>query len=242
MSRKEKIRFLVLRTIGNFFILFTIFGFLATFGPALYFEVHFRIANAFGVKYTVQNQKVSDSFGQVLARQKARDAGQNSADLFGAILNNQHTQVLVPPSTEFSLIIPKIGASEAVTENVDPSDPNAYLPVLQHSLAQAKGSAFPGMNGNIYIFAHSTDNFWDVGRYNAVFYLLKDLKPGDQVIVYFQSKRYNYTVYDSKIVDTDQVGEINANIGSGERLTLQTCWPPGTSWKRLLVYAKPSGS
>jgi len=28
-------------------------------------------------------------------------------------------------------------------------------------------------------------------------------------------------------------------MGQGERVILQTCWPPGTAWKRLLVFATP---
>jgi len=43
------------------------------------------------------------------------------------------------------------------------------LPILQKGIAHAQGSVFPGMQGNIYLFAHSTDNWWNVGRYNAVF-------------------------------------------------------------------------
>jgi hypothetical protein len=41
-----------------------------------------------------------------------------------------------------------------------------------NGVAHAKGTVFPH-KGNIYLFAHSTDNWWNVGRYNAVFYLLK---------------------------------------------------------------------
>ncbi|MBI3282683.1 hypothetical protein HYZ70_01240 [Candidatus Curtissbacteria bacterium] len=32
----------------------------------------------------------------------------------------------------------------------------------------------------LYLFAHSTDNFWDAGRYNAVFYLIKNLVRGEE--------------------------------------------------------------
>jgi LPXTG-site transpeptidase (sortase) family protein len=79
-----------------------------------------------------------------------------------------------------------------------------------------------------------------VGRYNALFYLLKDLTIGDKVIVYFQDVRYNYTVVDTKIVDpTDVSYLVDAQKSPDETLIMQTCWPPGTTWKRLLVFAKP---
>ena len=116
---------------------------------------------------------------------------------------------------------------------------NEFLPVLQNGVAHAKGTVFPGMKGNIYLFAHSTDNFWDVGRYNAVFYLLKDLKPGDDIVIFFENQRYNYVVTELKTVDPQDISYITkANTGK-EQLILQTCWPPGTTWKRLLVFAEP---
>ena len=85
--------------------------------------------------------------------------------------------------------IPKIGANAEVFPNTDPINQVEYLAVLRKGVAHAKGSAFPGMNGNIYIFAHSTDNFWDVGRYNAIFFLLFELKKDDDVVVFFQDRR-----------------------------------------------------
>jgi len=53
MTRKEMLRFFILRTIGNFLVLFAIFGIVATFGPALYYEVSFKVAEARGIHYVV---------------------------------------------------------------------------------------------------------------------------------------------------------------------------------------------
>jgi len=242
MTRQEKIRFLVYRTIGNFFILLTIFGFLATFGPVFYYEAQFKISNLIGVRYKVAGDNVPD-FGQILDRRRAL-ADKNSVEnasqgLLNAMVSGEKEQILVPPNTEFSVVIPKIGASEKVSINVDPSNEKEFQEVLKYSVAHARGSAYPGLNGNTYLFAHSAATFWDVGRYNAVFYLIKDLESGDDITVFYRNKRYNYKVYDKKIVEADEVQYVNANVGSGEVLTLQTCWPPGTAWKRLLVFAKP---
>ncbi|EKD57710.1 MAG: sortase family protein, partial [uncultured bacterium] len=140
--------------------------------------------------------------------------------------------------TEFNILIPKIGANAKVFPNIDPSDENAFLPVLREGVAHSRGTVFPGSAGNIYLFAHSTDNFWDVGRYNAIFYLLKDLSPGDEIVMIYQGTRFNYTVTRSAIVDPDDVSFITEAQGGPEQLILQTCWPPGTTWKRLLVFAK----
>lgn len=229
-SKGEIIRLLIVRTFGNFFILFTIFGFGMTFGPALYFEALYRVSSAKGIQFAVAN-----------TTQAQTQSAQNGTTLLDAVLSGRREQILIPKSTEFSIVIPKIGASAQVSPNVDPSNEKEYLPVLQKSVAHAKGTAFPGMNGNTYLFAHSADNFWNVGRYNAVFYLLYNLEKGDEVTVFFQNVRYNYVVYDKKITSPTDVSYLSANIGKGEMLTLQTCWPPGTTWKRLLVFARPKG-
>lgn len=250
MQKKEVLRYLVLRTIGNFLVLFMVFGFFATFGPALYYEVLYRYSTAQGIRFAVaQTQaqvQTTSELGKVLERYKTESqqnvqtpTSDSGGGLLSAILSGKKEQILLPKSAFFSVVIPKIGANEQVTPNVDPSNEQEYLSVLQHSIAHAKGSAFPGLNGTTYLFAHSADNFWNVGRYNAVFYLLKELSVGDDVVVFYLNKRYDYTVYDSKIVEASDVSHLASNIGQGERLILQTCWPPGTSWKRMLIFAKP---
>lgn len=243
MRNKEFVRFMIFRTIGNFLVLFTIFGFAATFGPAVYYEASYRIARIKGVKYVLSFDIQTSSeteLGKLLKKYRSQNQTQPaSPSLFRDILAKGNQQILVPPNADYSLVIPKIGASQKVAKNVDPSNKDEFLPVLSHSIAHAKGTAFPGMNGTIYLFAHSADNFWNVGRYNATFYLLKDLETQDEINVFFQGKRYNYYVYEKKIVDAEDVEFVEAGIGQGERLILQTCWPPGTAWKRLLVFAKP---
>ncbi len=245
VNKKAVVRFMIFRTLGNFLILFTIFGFLATFGPATYYEITYRIAKARGVKYVlaqdISNNSTTTELGKLIEKYREEGKAQPQRPEFGEVLSNAKEQVLVPPSAEFSIVIPKIGASEAITANVDPSNKDEYLRVLQHSIAHAKGTAYPGVNGTTYLFAHSADNFWNIGRYNAVFYLLKELEPGDEIFLFFQGKRYNYEVYDKKIADAAEVQYVDAGLGQGERIILQTCWPPGTDWKRTLVFAKPRG-
>ncbi|MCL4353118.1 sortase [Patescibacteria group bacterium] len=235
MTKREIIKFLILRSIGNFLVLFALFGVGATFGPTLYYEALFRLSQARGVHYTVEQPAVRSSLGQVL---KSRGTAPK-LDLADVLSGNKE-QVLTPIDTQFDILIPKIGANARVFPNVDPSNSHIFLPILQKGVAQAAGSVFPGMNGNIYLFAHSTDNFWDVGRYNAVFYLIKDLVPGDGIVIFFENQRYDYTVTGSRIVDPSNVSYLlDSQKQNRQQLILQTCWPPGTTWKRLLVFASP---
>lgn len=232
MKKSEVIRFLILRTIGNFLVLFAVFGIVATFGPAFYYEVSLKVVEARGVRYVI---------AVVPKVQAPAFKNQNTGvSNFAQVLAGPKVQELIPSDTDFSILIPKIGASAKIFPNVDPSDPNRFLPILMQGVAHAAGSVFPGMNGNIYLFAHSTDNFWDVGRYNAVFYLLKDLNKGDEVVIFYKNQRYNYVVQKTQIVDASNVSYlVDSQKQNTQQLILQTCWPPGTTWQRLLVFAVP---
>ncbi len=223
MTRSEAIKFVILRSIGNFLVLLTLYGFAATFGPVLYHEAVFQVNKARGIQYTVaqtqdEAREVSKNFGDVLASQR---------------------EVLIPQDTTFGIVIPKIGANAKIFPNVDPTDEKQFLPILKQGVAHAKGTVFPGMNGNIYLFAHSTDTWWSVGRYNAVFYLLKELSVGDDVVVFFKNKRYDYKVSESLIADPSDVSFLINSQRGPQKLILQTCWPPGTAWKRLFIIATP---
>jgi len=232
MQKKEIIKFLIFRSVGNFLILFALYGVIATFGPALYYEASFRISQIRGIKYTVAAESETSPLGELLKKQRNQGGG------LASVLIGPREQILRPIDTEFNILIPKIGANAKVFPNIDPSDENAFLPVLREGVAHSRGTVFPGSAGNIYLFAHSTDNFWDVGRYNAIFYLLKDLSPGDEIVMIYQGTRFNYKVTESRIVDADDVSFITEAQSGEEQLILQTCWPPGTTWKRLLVFAK----
>ncbi len=237
MEKKEIVKFLLFKSLGNFLLLFAIFGVFATFGPSLYYEVRFRVIQARGITFDVPQE--TSAFGE-LADQQAGGERPSEGDVsFGDLLTGNKQLPLTPSDIEFSIVIPKIGATSKVIPNVDPSDRDKFLPALQEGVAHAQGSVFPGLSGNIYLFSHSADTFWNVGRYNAIFYLLKDLEEGDEVIIFFAGERHDYVVTGSRIVDPADVSFItNAQVGE-EQLILQTCWPPGTTWDRLLVFAKP---
>lgn len=234
MTKSDAIRFVLIRSVGNFLVLFALFGVFATFGPALYYEAQYRIIQIRGIHFSISHQ-VSARSQTTGKPQEVRKASIGFAD----ILSGPRDQILTPIDALFSILIPKIGANARVFPNVDPSNPDVFLPVLQHGVAHAQGTLFPGQAGNIYLFAHSADNFWNVGRYNATFYLLKDLKEGDDIVVFSQNIRHNYVVKRSGIINPSEVSFITHAKTGKEQLILQTCWPPGTTWQRLIVFAEP---
>ena len=157
---------------------------------------------------------------------------------FTKLLNDKYVNKLDPVNTDYALVIPKIGVNSAVVANVDPGNKEEYVAALKQGAAHAKGTALPNEYGSKYIFAHSTDNFWNVTNYNAVFYLLKDLEPKDKIYIVYNGTLYPYQVSEKRVVNADDTYFLKPN-NLDNRLILQTCWPPGTTWKRMLVFADP---
>ncbi len=230
------IKFIILRTIGNFLVLFAIWGMVMTFGPAIYLDVLYRINSMRNVTYVVKNtdtEVAKDTKNIISAPQMP-----TSGTLFGQLAGGNKVEVINPVSTQFGIVIPKIGANAPIFPNVDAGKPEIYLPFLQKGVAHAAGTVFPGVKGNTYLFAHSTDSFWNVGSYNAVFYLLKELNNGDEIDVYLNGVRYIYRVVNKLVVNPSDVRFLTEQTPY-EQLTLQTCWPPGTTFKRLVILARP---
>lgn len=218
-SRQKPNRFLA--AVGNVLILFSILGFLFTYGPIIKVEIGYRISRMF------PEEQFSDSVSP-------RNEG--FAELLGKELLGEPEGV---PDPNFSLIIPKIHAKGKVIANVDPSDEIGYMEALKVGVAHAAGTQLPGSSGNIYMFAHSTDSPINIIRYNAVFYLLRELDRGDEIEVYFAGVKHRYFVVDKKIVEPTDVHYLTPTNGEDkEILILQTCWPPGTTLKRLLIFAE----
>jgi len=76
-----------------------------------------------------------------------------------------------------------------------------------------------------------------VSWYNAVFYRLDELAPGDEIIVWFLGEKKLYRVTGSKILPPNNVEAFKAEK-NGEKLYLVTCTPRGTTKNRLIVEAK----
>lgn len=140
--------------------------------------------------------------------------------------------------TSSSVYIPKINAYAPVIYNVDPYDATVYKRALTQGVAHAKGSAVPGQDGKVYLFAHSSGMPWEITRFNTIFLRLSELERDDEVFVYKDGEKYSYRVYDKKEVWPSEVSYLVEDVEDGRILVLQTCSPVGTDLKRLLVFAK----
>jgi LPXTG-site transpeptidase (sortase) family protein len=143
--------------------------------------------------------------------------------------------VVAPVDNAFSIIVPKIGANAKVIEDVDPYNSAEYQLALTKGVAHARGTSFPGQGGNTFLFAHSSDNFYNANRYNSVFYLLHKLELGDAFYIIKDGVVYKYEVSATSVVSADAIEFLEDLGGETEHATLMTCWPPGTTLKRLVV-------
>jgi len=161
---------------------------------------------------------------------------------FLEVINNSEPVVQSEeiPDINFSIVIPKIKASSKIIINVNPNNKKEYDAALKQGVVHAAGSVFPGMKGTTFLFSHSTNAPWNITRYNAVFYLLSELEIGDKIIVYFQGKKYYYFVQEKRILNPSETEIFKQK--EEEILVLQTCYPPGTTDKALVVIAKPGAA
>lgn len=186
----------------------------------------------------VVGQEIKYAFGQTTAGRMVERVENTSADVVIVKTNENklETNWLVPDKG-YSIYIPKIMAKSNVIENVDPYNKSEYLAALQKGVAAAGGLAHPGEVGTTYLFAHSVGSRLDFARYNAIFYLLHRLEIGDNVEVVYKNKLYRYEVDQRLIVSASDMSFL-AKQNDKEQLVMQTCYPPGTSWKRLIIVAK----
>lgn len=140
---------------------------------------------------------------------------------------NQNSDVQTAHS--YTLSIPKVGIDKA-TVQVGSDD-------LSKSLVQFTGP-LPPQNGNPVIFGHSTLLwFYNPHDYKTIFSKLPELTTEDDIYVTFDSITYRYKIFEMKIVHPDDVAVLEQRYDASY-ITLVTCVPPGTVFKRLVVRGK----
>ena len=142
------------------------------------------------------------------------------------------------------MIIPRIDENIPLVD-VDPGQgfdldhlENIFMTELQKGVVRYPGTAHPGEKGNAFVFGHSSNYPWMKGEYNHVFALLYNLVYGDEITVYYGQKKYTYVVREKHVIKPGNVHAIENQDPNKKELTLMTCWPIGTTFNRLLVFAE----
>ncbi len=136
----------------------------------------------------------------------------------------------------FGMEVEKIGISVPIVKEVDGTSENVYMEKLKRGVAHYRGTGLPGEGENIVIFGHSSADVGS-GPYARIFEKIDRLEKGDEIVLRYEKTDYSYIIFDKKVVAENNLSILEPT--SEERLTLFTCWPIGTSDKRMVVKAVP---
>lgn len=127
----------------------------------------------------------------------------------------------------YYLTIPKLGIMDAEVTTGDND--------LSRHLVNYAGTAVPPEKGNAVIYGHSTlPQLFNPKNYKQIFATLHTLKVGDTIQAKVKDITYTYRVTHIMVVEADDTS-VHAQNFDNSYLTLITCTPPGTIWKRLVI-------
>jgi LPXTG-site transpeptidase (sortase) family protein len=131
-------------------------------------------------------------------------------------------------SRENKIVIPTMLLDEKIFTGKDSQE-------LKKGVWLRPNSSIPGEGSNIVMAGHRT-----AYSRSPVFYHLNKLQIDDAVIVFWQGEKHLYRVDAIREVSPWEI-DIEQPTKK-EQLTLYTCTPLGTSWRRLVVTAKEVAS
>ncbi|OGH19024.1 MAG: hypothetical protein A3F31_00930 [Candidatus Levybacteria bacterium RIFCSPHIGHO2_12_FULL_38_12] len=135
-----------------------------------------------------------------------------------------------PKISSYTLSIPKLSIKNALVSTINND--------LSKHLVHYQGTALPPDNGNAVIFGHSTlPQLFNPKDYTTIFARAYTLSNYDKIILQMQGITYTYSIYNTTVVNPTDTSPFNQDYAFSH-LTLVTCTPPGTTWKRLIIKAK----
>lgn len=213
-------------------------GFMITsyvFFPLISWQIYFAPVFASQVLTAPipQNSVVNPSMVQSLISQAGNIITgvdyTNAQNWFPNYNSNFSNQKNVPKVSSYALSIPILGIQNASVSTVDNN--------LKEHLVNYEGTAIPGDNGNSVIFGHSTlPQLFNPKDYTTIFATLYKLKLGDKIYATVNGVTYAYKINNIIVVDPNDTSIFSQNY-ENSHLTLVTCTPPGTTWKRLIIKA-----
>lgn len=136
------------------------------------------------------------------------------------------------------LEVPSLGINVPVIFSKDPKD---FDRDLQIGVVHYPGTALPGQIGTTYISGHSSNFAWAKGSYNRVFSKLGDLADNTSFKVTVVQKngkdaRLHYVVTGRREFSATDPEQFKN--GGKSTVALSTCWPVGSTAKRLVVFGE----
>jgi sortase A len=178
------------------------------------------------VKVTINDIRGEAPKRSVLGVSTAQASGNSVA------VNTDQSALLEIPKLKIS--VPLIWTRD--TKNFDKD--------LKNGVVHYPGTALPGEIGTSYISGHSSNYAWVKSDYNKIFATLNDLHDNETFSITVtspdgQKSKFNYIVRRrGEYLPNDQAQFANSNQSL---VALSTCWPPGTTAKRLVVFGELTG-
>jgi sortase A len=144
-----------------------------------------------------------------------------------ALVKAEAANITVPLPAENTLVIPSLNMQEAIYEGNSEA-------VLMKGVWHRPFTSSPDKGGNTVLSGH---RYTYAGA--AEFYHLDKIRQGDSVIMYWQGKKYQYTVKMVREVPPEAT-EIEAPTNEAT-LTIYTCTPLWTAKNRLIITAELVG-
>jgi sortase A len=234
-AKKKNIR-KIIRMTGLAISLSGIFFGLYTFFPLISWE--------FYLKPVFASQSFASPIPKttIMTKESIRSLLENTANSFRGI-NYSNAQSWLPSTAStyrelqitpqlstYYLSIPKIGVDNAIVSTIDTN--------LDQHLVHFPGTALPPSKGNAAIFGHSTlPQLFNPGNYKTIFANAHTLVVGDAINVVEGNTLYKYKIINISIVDADDMSYLGQD-SDDSYLSLITCTPPGTTWKRLIIKSR----
>ncbi|OGG14012.1 hypothetical protein A2773_00520 [Candidatus Gottesmanbacteria bacterium RIFCSPHIGHO2_01_FULL_39_10] len=206
-----------------------------SFYPVISFEIYSRIFLRQQVSSPIPRSQVTSSLQQANSVLGSYNVFSNNLRDFTQVSLWFPTKPQTAMSRnltikEYALSIPKLNIKNAKVI-IGGDD-------LKKSLVHYLPQSVPGEYGNVVIFGHSTlPQLYDPKNYTTIFTYLPSLEKGDKIQVFIGEEQYEYETYDIFVVNPEEVSVLEQS-NDASYLTLITCVPPGTYWKRLIVRAK----
>ncbi len=221
------------KTLSLFVIFLGLFILVYVFFPFLSWQIYFapvfanqNIASPIPKLSMVNNQ----TLGSLLSEASHNLSGvnyQNAQNWFPTY--NPNTISEKANVKTYSISIPILKLENLVVSTVDYD--------LSKHLVNYQGTAIPPSKGNAVIFGHSTlPQLYNPKDYKTVFANAYKLKVGDEINVTVENITYNYKIISTIVTSPEDTSIFEQNYNDSF-LTLVTCTPPGTTWKRLIIKA-----
>lgn len=141
------------------------------------------------------------------------------------------------------LSIPKLEVSVPLIWSQSPDD---FTADLEKGVIHYPGTAYPGQLGLAYISGHSSNYIWSQSAYSHVFSRLNELKAGDEFFISLTRAEgdkisLRYVVFDRREFRPEDQTQFSPVVFGESEVYLSTCWPLGSTAKRMVVSARLAG-